>query len=279
VPRCGSHRCSRKSIGDVGREVSARFLLGGSVRRDSSNLKLSAKLTDAAVGQQAFEALQQATQRELDYGPAWSALANLFAHAYIFERPNIESPLEKATEYARGDLALEPRSQLAHTIMAYLYLLRDELDLFHREADATLALNPHSPNQGGTVGYLLVNSGEFERGATLLEQAIAWNPCHPKWFHHALCTLHFQRSDYENAYKEALEVGFRVGFWDSAIKAAVLGKLGRVAEAETSANELLELIPDFERCARAIASRSMKSGALVEDFLDGLRKAGLNIDG
>jgi len=340
---------------DVGREVSARFLLGGSVRRDAANLKVSAQLTDCATGQQiwgdsykleleaaslietqetiarnvisviageygvisrrlvresrsrspaelstyeallhyhhymlvmtpsageqAFAALQQATQREPDYGPAWSALANLFAHAYIFERPNIESPLEKATEYARRGLALEPSSQLARTIMAYVYLLRDELDLCHREADTALALNPHSPNYVGTVGYLLVNAGEFERGAALLEQAIAWNPCHPKWFHHALCAFHFQRGDYESAYQEALEVGFQVGFWDPAIKAAVLGKLGRVLEARESASELLGLVPDFERRGRAIASRSMKSPALVEDFLDGLRRAGLHIDG
>ncbi len=340
---------------DVDREVSARFLLGGSVRRDAANLKVSTQLTDCATGQQiwadsykleleaaslietqeeiarnvicviageygviarrltqesrskppaelstyeallryhhymlvmtssagqhALAALQQATQREPDYGPAWSALANLFAHAYIFEHSDVESPLEKATEYARRGLALEPRSQLARTIMAYVYLLRDELDLFHREADAALALNPHSPNYVGTVGYLLVNAGEFERGAALLEQAIAWNPCHPKWFHHALCAFHFQRGDYENAYKEALEVGFQVGFWDAAIKAAVLAKLGRVLEAKQPASELLGLVPDFERRARAIASRSLRSPALVEDFLDGLRRAGLHIDG
>lgn len=144
---------------------------------------------------------------------------------------------------------------------------------------AALALNRHSPNYVGTIGYLLVGAGEFECGEALVRQAIAWNPCHPKWFHHALCAFHYQRGDYERAWAEAAQVGFQVGFWDSAIKAAVLGKLGRISEAEAAGGELLAKIPDFDRRARDIASRTMKSADLVDDFLDGLRKAGLRIDG
>lgn len=340
---------------ELGREVGARFVLGGSVRRDTSHWKVSVHLTDAetghqiwgdtykvqldaaglietqeqiarqvvsatageygiiarrlsreargkppaavstyeallryhhymlvmtpSAGEQAFAALEQATRRESEYGPAWSALANLFAHAYIFERPGVASPLSHATEYARRGVALEPGSQLAHTIMAFVYLLRGELDSFRREAETALALNPHSPNYVGTIGYLLVNAGDFDRGAALVRQAIAWNPCHPKWFHHALCAYHFRHGDYEQAYKEVLEVGFQVGFWDSAIKAAVLGKLGRASDAAAAAKELLAVIPDFERRAREIAGRTMKAPDLVDDFLDGLRKAGLRIDG
>ncbi|MGD8728047.1 MAG: hypothetical protein PVH40_10405, partial [Gemmatimonadales bacterium] len=229
------------------------------------------------AGEEAFAALQQAIEREPDYGPAWSALANMFAHAYVFERPGIDSPLEQATNHAKQGLALEPQSQLARTIMAYVYLLRGEFDLFHHEAETALALNPGSPNYAGTIGYLLVCAGEFQRGVPLLERAIALNPCHPKWFRHGLFAAHFSRGDYEEAWREAERVGFQVGFWDPAIKAAVLGKLGREAEAQEAVKELLAAIPDFERRARDIVSRSTKSTELVEDFLDGLRKAGMQI--
>ena len=340
---------------DLGRDVGARFLLGGTVRRSASSLKVSAQLIDTTTGEQvwgdsrkvpleaasvietqeeiardvvsavageygviarrlsreargkppaalstyeallryhhymlvmtpsagadAFAALQEATQQEAEYGPAWSALANLFAHAYVFDRPDVASPLAQANAYARRGVALEPRSQLARTIMAYVFLLRGELDAFRNEIEMALALNPHSPNYVGTIGYLLVNAGEFERGAALVERAIAWNPCHPKWFHHALYAYHFQRGDYAAAYSEAMKVGFQVGFWDPAIKAAALGKLGRLAEAAEAAGELLAVVPDFEQRARSIAGRTMTSGPLVDDFLDGLRRAGLQIDG
>ena len=185
---------------DPGKEVCARFLLSGSVRRDAAAAKVTVHLTDsitgtqiwagshrfdldaakmiatqediasdvvAAVagaygvvarrlareshatppeelstyeamlryhhamlvqtpeaGEQAFIALQQATQREPEYGPAWSALGNLFAHAYVNDEPGIESPLEVATEYAQRGASLEPNNQLTRAIMAFVYLLR-----------------------------------------------------------------------------------------------------------------------------------------------------------
>jgi adenylate cyclase len=231
------------------------------------------------AGADAFAALRQATEREPEYGPVWSAFATLHAHAYAFERPGIDRPLEQATDYAHRGVALEPRSQLARTILAYVYLLSDELALFHAEADAALALNPHSPNFAGTIGYLLVTAGEFERGAALVEQAIRLNPCHPKWFHHALCAVHIARGDYEEAYRVVSKAGFQVGFWDPIIRTATLGHLGRVDAAEACARELLELVPDFEQRAHSILRRGTKSDAVAEAAIAGLRKAGLQIDG
>ena len=339
----------------LGRELGARFLLGGSVRRDAATLKASAYLVDATTGRQlwsdsykipletarlietqekiargviaavageygavatrltresrgkppaelssyeallhyhhymlvmtpeagkeAFAALRQTTEREPDYGPAWSALATLHTHAYVFDRPGLDAPLDRAAEYAQRGVALEPTSQLAHTILAYVHLLRGELDLFAHEADTALALNPHAPNYVGTVGYLYVFAGEFERGAALVEQAIRLNPSHPKWFHHALCAAYFARGDYEEAYRTVSKAGFQVGFWDPIIRTAALGQLGRVPEAQECAQALLQLMPDFERRARSILRRGTTSEAIVEKFVDGLRKAGLRIDG
>ncbi len=231
-----------------------------------------------AAGEQAFAALQQATEREPEYGSAWSALANLYAHVYVFDRPGIESPLEIATEYALRGAALEPANQLTRTILAWIYLLNDEYDLCLGEADAALALNPHSPNYSGTIGYVLTLYGEFERGRALLEEAIALNPCHPRWFHHGLFVYHLKRGEYEMAYKEAVEVGFLIGWWDPAMRMAILGKLGRTSEASASARQLLELKPDFERRIRELLPRTVKSADVREDFLDGLRKAGMRID-
>jgi len=340
---------------DLGRELGARFVVGGSVRRDASTLKVSAHLTEAATGQQlwsdsyrialeaaslietqeaiarsiiaavageygavatrlsresrgkppaalstyeallryhhymlvmtpeagqdAFVALRQATEREPEYGPAWSAFANLHAHAYVFERPGVDRPLEQAMTHAQRGVALEPSSQLARTIMAYVYLLSDELALFHAEADVALALNPHSPNFAGTIGYLLVTAGAFERGAALLQQAMAQNPCHPKWFHHALYAVHFVRGEYDEAYNEAMKVAVDMGFWAPAVRAAVLGELGRLEDAAACTTELLRLVPDFEERAHAIVRRTIKWEPLAEAFVDGLKKAGLQIDG
>jgi len=229
------------------------------------------------AGERALRALRWATADEPDYGPAWAALANLHAHAWTFDLPGFEAPLETALEYARRGAALAPDSQLARTILAYVHLLRAEMERFGEEAEVALALNPGSPNFSGTIGYLLACAGEYARGAALLRQAIARNPCHPRWFHHGLFLVHFERGEYDEALREADQVGHQVAFWDPALRAAALGKLGRAAEAEASIRELRRLKPDFERRIRQLLPRSLAPADVREEFLDGLRKAGLRI--
>ncbi|UCF19074.1 MAG: hypothetical protein JSU87_14255 [Gemmatimonadota bacterium] len=339
---------------DPGRQIGARFLVGGSVRRDTSRIKVAVQLTDAITdrqiwgdaysidlgarglietqeeiarsviaaiageygiiarrlsqesrhkppaelstfeallryhhymlvltaeaGESAFAALQRATEHEPEYAPAWAGLANLYCHAVVFDRPGIEDPLEIAFAHAQRAAALDPGSQLARTILAYVYLLRGDVDQFRREAEFALVLNPSSPNYAGTIGYLYASAGDYESGRELLERSIALNPCHPKWFHHGLYCCHFARGEYDEAYREALEVGFHVGFWDPTLRAAALGKLGREEEAGVACQELLQQKPDFEGRVRDLVSYTVKQTDVVEDFLDGLRKAGLRID-
>ena len=130
------------------------------------------------AGEEAFTALQQATEREPDQG----AFANLHAHAWIYDRPGVDEPLSTAFAYATKAVTLAPDSQLARTILAYLHLLRGERELFTTEAEAALALNPNSPNYAGTVGYLLAVAGDLERGEALLRRAFDSAPAQPGWF-------------------------------------------------------------------------------------------------
>jgi adenylate cyclase len=230
------------------------------------------------AGEAAFSALRLAAEREPEYAPAWAGLATLHCHALIFGRSGIDEPLETASRYARRAAALDPRSQMARTILAYVHMLRGEMTQFWSEAEAALDLNPNSPNHVGTIGYLMVCAGHFERGRQLLDRSIALNPCHPKWFHHALYLAHFSRGEYDEAYREALQVGFTVGLWDPALRAAALAKLGREDEARAAAGEIREHNPDFEIRVREILSHNFKPANVREDLLDGLRLAGLRID-
>lgn len=334
--------------------IGARFVLGGSVRRDTTELKIAAQLTDTATVRQvwgesykvsleasgliatqeelaadviaaiadeygviakrltresqnvapaelstydallryhhymlvmtpaaaedAFVALQCATQAEPEYGQTWSGLANLHAHAWAFDLPGFDEPLETAFSYARRGAALAPESQLARTILAYVYLLRGETELFAEEADAALALNPNSPNFSGTIGYLLACAGDCDRGFALLHRSISLNPCHPRWFHHGLFIVYFQRRQYQKALEEAEKVGHKVAFWDPVLRAAALGKLGRLEDASASWQELRRIKPDFERRVREFLPRTATPPEIWDDFLDGLRMAGASID-
>jgi adenylate cyclase len=229
----------------------------------------------AEAGEAAFVALQRATEREPDYGPGWSAFANLHVHAWLFDRPGPEEPLATAFEYAKRGVTLAPDSQLARTILAYLHILRGERELFVGEAEAALALNPSSPNYAGTIGYLFAVAGDFDRGEALLRQAFESGPAQPGWFHHGLFIVQYARGEYEKAFREVERVLPPAGFWDPALRAAALGKLGRRAEAEEALEELRRLKPDFEDRVSELLSRTPIPSRVRVDVLDGLRRAGL----
>lgn len=227
------------------------------------------------AGDRCFEALQLAIEREPEYGPAWSALANLHAHAYLFGVPELDPSLDRANRYAEKGAALEPADQLTRTIRAFLCLLQDEGAAFHEEVKIVLALNPHSPYYVGTIGFLLVLFGEFERGHDLLQQAIAAHPIHPKWFHDGCSMYHFRRREYEDALREVQAAG--IAFWDDALRAAILSKLGRVAEARVTIDVLVQRQPDLAPRLGTRLRRLCKDDGLVEDLFHELREVGLEI--
>lgn len=230
------------------------------------------------AGEKALRALSQATESDADYGPVWAALANLHVHAHIFDWPGFKAPLETALEFARRGVTLAPDSQLARTILSYVLLLRREMELFASEVDAALALNPNSPNFSGSIGYLHAISGDLERGAALLRTAIDLNPSHPRWFHHGLFLVHYLRGEYEQAYWEAEQIGHQVAFWDPVLRAAALGKLGRIDEAEAAMDEVRRIKPDFERRVWEFMARTGTPPDAWPELVDGLRNAGLRVE-
>jgi adenylate cyclase len=353
IPGCGAGPAPDEPANakETGSRLGARFLLGGTLRRDSERAKVTLQLTDTATGRQvwseayacklnpaevistqesiarevvatiageagiisqrlsrevrnkkpsdlttyeailryqyymrvmtpesyqnALAALRAAVEREPDYGPACSAFANMHCHAYIWDVPEFDQPLEKAGEYARNGVLMEPASQLTRTIMAYVHLLRGELESARSEADIAFQLNPNSPYSTGTIGYILALAGDFDRGRKLVENAVALNPCHPRWFHHALWLDEYRQESYESSYREAVTAGPHLGFWHPVICAASLGMLERRPQARAYIEELRRLKPDFEHRARELMTRVLKIESITELVIDGLRRSGL----
>jgi TolB-like protein len=232
---------------------------------------------DLEAGRQCAAALHGAVEREPEHGPLWAALATLLQHAYMLDRPGAAHPGGEAAEYARKGAALAPGSQLARWVLARNHFLRRKRAAFLREMEVALRLNPGAPVYVGAAGYSLILADEGDRGRPLLERAIALNPCHPGWFNHALFIDDYMKGDYESALQHALKPAFEVRLWGPVLRAAVLGQLGRTAEAGAAVAEVLALVPDFEARARELTHRPILSDAIVEALLEGLSKAGLRL--
>jgi adenylate cyclase len=223
-----------------------------------------------------FAALRSAVEREPEYGPAWSALATLYCQMYVFDVHGFDNPLGTGLDYANRGVALEPVRQLSRLALAYASLLGDAFDTFRAEAETTLILNPNNPYAVGTIGYMFVLNGEFDRGRALLTHATAANPYHPQWFYDAFYLDRFHHDDHQGALA-ALKPRSRGDIWYATMAAAVLGMLGRGKEAEEQAEILVDIKPDFLMRGRELMERTIKVTSLVDKVIEGLRRAGLEI--
>jgi TolB-like protein/Tfp pilus assembly protein PilF len=224
-----------------------------------------------------FATLQQAVEREPEYGPAWSALATLYCQMYSMDVPGFDRPLERGIEYAQRAVTLEPGIQLCRLILAYACFLGDDSDCFQQEAETALTLNPNSPYAVGAVGYFHTMRGEFDRGLPLLNRAIAMNPHNPDWFHSGFFVEALSRRDYEGALRVLQQRTPAYGVHLPLMYAATLAKLGRLEEARAYVEQLNRERPDFASRARELLRRTLKVDVILDDLVDGMHMAGMPV--
>ena len=145
---------------------------------------------------QALDALKHVRTRDPESGVALSMLACLCANKYALACPEKAETIEKAIALAKKGVSLEPQNQIVHAILAYVFLMSGQKELFFREAEQSLLLNPNSPEVVAFAGWAMALYGEWERGLLLLEKGMKLNPFHPRWFHLAPCLNHYRQGQF-----------------------------------------------------------------------------------
>ena len=102
------------------------------------------------------------------------------------------------------------------------------------------------------------------------------NPNCPGYFYFARCCNGYRQGRYAEVLEAAARVNMPNYFHTHAMRAAALGQLGRREEARKALQDLLALRPDFAAAARQEYAKWYDS-ELIEQLIDGLRKAGLEI--
>jgi serine/threonine-protein kinase len=102
------------------------------------------------------------------------------------------------------------------------------------------------------------------------------NPHHPGWYWIVYWANSYRQKDYRAALDAALKINMPKHLPNHAMLAATYAKLGEREAAKKALREVLALQPDFAMVARD-GIEKVTSGELAEDYIDGLRKAGLEI--
>jgi adenylate cyclase len=227
---------------------------------------------------QARTCIEQALERSPDNPDllAWQSSLILDEHRFGFNpRPN---PLPRAVEAVKRAIALDRNHHRAHNVNSQLQHLRRNLDGFLVASERAVALNPSHATTLVSNGLNMISAGKLERGMALASKGIALNPDGAGWYYFAPQHYHYARGEYEKALAAALKVNTPRFFLHPVVLAADYAQLGRMEEAQAEVEKLLALYPDFGANARVELEKFFWNfEALLEGYLDGLRKAGLKI--
>ncbi|MDJ0819556.1 MAG: hypothetical protein QNJ58_25360 [Desulfobacterales bacterium] len=225
----------------------------------------------------AIQALEHAVALNPEYGQTWSMLAAQYADNYGLEIIDLQTPLEKAVEFAQRGVSLAPTNRRARLILAYIRLMEGRLQEARHEAKAACNLSPHSLMVLDAIGWVMSLAGEWEQGVNLVQKAMGLNPYYRPWTHHVVFFNLLRKGDYEEAFRETFKFKVPQLFWDQINKAAVCGQLGKIEEGQASVRDLLALKPDFALRGRILISRFIKFEDIADRIIEGLGKLGLNI--
>jgi len=220
--------------------------------------------------------LEQAVAEAPGQSDCWAMLSNLCWHEYALGLNPLPDSLARAHAAARRALEAAPSNHLGHNVLAaYLFFQKDILG-FRREAERCMELNPMDSSTIAFMGILLAYSGEWERGCSIVEHACQMNSNHPGWYHFPLFLNAYRKGDYTIALNFAVKIDMPNYPLTFAARAAVLGQLGEVDRAKNQLKQLLALQPDFATTVRQEFNKWYPP-EIVEQWIDGLRKAGLQI--
>jgi TolB-like protein/Tfp pilus assembly protein PilF len=222
--------------------------------------------------------LELALQREPAHVDALAMLALLCVQDYAQGFNLRADSLATGLTAAQRAVEAEPSNHLAHFSLAQAFFFQRELQSFRNAAERAVALNPMDGNSIAFMGELLIYAGDWERGMVLADRAKQLNPNHPGWYWYADFNNAYRLGDDRRALSFALKVNLP-GHWGThAALAAAYGQLGDRDRAGKALRDLLKLRPALG----ATASKDFAkwwNPEYVERFIDGLRKAGLEIAG
>jgi adenylate cyclase len=224
----------------------------------------------------AFNALQSAVELVPDSGICYSYLARLMTDAWALvpADDSINAALIVAT--ARKGVKLDPDNRRGRLILAYIYLLTDDLEECRSEAQtARKAVQNGRGIWLDVIGYLLTLCGDWDRGPKLIRKGLAINPYPIDLSSAALWVDALRRNDIDEMLKQSFIFEKKGVLWEPLMRAVSLVLAGRIPEAEPEAKRILQCCPDFTTRGKWYIERYIKFEPLVERIIQGLSIAGV----
>jgi len=180
-----------------------------------------------------------------------------------------------ASEAAQRAVALDDSLPLAHARLSWVYLARRDHEEAVAEGRRAIALDPNDAEYHAQLGNILNWAGKPKEAIGFIKKAMRLNPLYPFNYPFYLGHAHFLLGQHEEAIALMNRAVTRAAsFLPLRRHLAVLyQESGRQEEAQAQVTEALRTFAWAS--IEDTRQRSLYKGALLERFLDGLRKAGM----
>jgi TolB-like protein len=225
----------------------------------------------------AIDMLQRAVETFPDYAPARSLLAFCLAFAaHMGWADRTQGPLPR--EHAHRAIALDEHDPWAHIALGYWALMEKHTDEAIGAFRRALDLNVNSAAANAHLGHALAFAGQHEEAIERAEVAIRLSPFDPMTALSlgTIAVAHYTAGRYVEAARYTQQAArLRPGFQGAhRLHCASLAQAGRLDEARGLLATVQAHQPQLS-VAWIKANVPYQTPALMERFLEGMRKAGL----
>ncbi|OCP05512.1 MULTISPECIES: hypothetical protein [unclassified Ensifer] len=225
------------------------------------------------------ECLQRTTRQFPTYATAWALLSMTHVDAFRYHFDRLASPgaLEQASEAASRALDLAPLDVRALEAQMLVFFFRGDIDAALATGARALAINPNDAELAGEYGLRLALSGQWDTGCKLLSESAARNLGQAGYFEAALATCAYFGNDYVAAERWARLANLRANPAYHVLLLAILGKLGKISQAQEERTWLETNAPRFLDNIGAEVALRLRRPEDQHRLLDGLRAAGVPV--
>jgi TolB-like protein/cytochrome c-type biogenesis protein CcmH/NrfG len=225
----------------------------------------------------AIDILQRAVETFPDYAPALSLLA--FCGAFAAHMGWVDRAQgHLLRDHASRAIALDEHDPWAHIALGYWALMERRTEEAIGSFRRALELNPNSAAANAHLGHALAFSGQHGEAIERAEVAIRLSPFDPMTALSlgTIAVAHYTAGCYTEATRYTQQaVQLRPGFQGAhRLHCASLAQAGRLDEARTVLATIRDQQPQLS-VAWIKANVPYQTPALMERFLEGMRKAGL----
>ncbi|MBN8944883.1 MAG: winged helix-turn-helix domain-containing protein [Rhizobiales bacterium] len=249
------------------------FLRGRAIQRGATQ--------NAEVFRRTSQLFREAIARDPAYAAPYAALGMAMAHAYYNRwTDDPDGALAEASDLVDQAIARDPIDPFPHGVAALAAMYRKDFERWRSEVETSLSLNPNFAPALSLRGMLNMYSGKPLAAIEDIERAMRLDPLFTQGYLHHLGVAHIVAGKYETAAALLRERILLVPDTDMsrACLAAVLGLSGHVEDARRVWHELMAINPAYS-FADGIGRLPFRDPADLERIKDGLRRAGLPVDG